>query len=126
MNGVDFVLDRQAHDSRDVQVRAQRLPRLADGVRLVRLEPVQGETVFVRVESNQCTRPVSWAERKTRMAISLRLATRSLRIGFSFAACMLLAPPSLRSNDVILGRSARVPVKPWYPRKSGQTGPLIE
>ena len=42
----------QRDDAVDVEVRADRLARLADAVGLVRLEAVQGEAVFVRVDGD--------------------------------------------------------------------------
>ena len=50
MDRVDLLLLRQRDDAGDVEVAADRLARLADRVRLVGLEAVQGEAVFVRVD----------------------------------------------------------------------------
>ena len=50
MDRVDADCLREPHDAGDVEVRADRLARLADVVRLVGLEAVQGEAVFVRVD----------------------------------------------------------------------------
>ena len=64
----------------DVEVRPERLAGLADAIGFVRLEAVQGEAIFVGVDRDGADAELV-RERKTRMAISLRLATRSLRIG---------------------------------------------
>ena len=49
---IDAVLLGERDDAGDVQVRPDRLARLADQIRLVRLEAVQGEAVLVRVDGD--------------------------------------------------------------------------
>src|SRR5207248_3354250 len=53
VDGIDIHVAGQLHDARDVEVGPDRLARLADDVRLVRLEPVQGEAVLVRVNRDR-------------------------------------------------------------------------
>ena len=53
MDRVDFALSGQSDDVVDVQVSLQRLARLAHGIRFVRLEAVEGVTVFVRVDRDR-------------------------------------------------------------------------
>ena len=65
----------------DVEIRPDRLARLADLVGLVGLEAVQGEAIFVRIDRHRADAQLVGV-RNTRMAISLRLATSSLRMGF--------------------------------------------
>ena len=52
MDRVDLVLPGQGDDAGDVEVGAHRLAGLADAVGLVRLEAVQGEAVFVRIDGH--------------------------------------------------------------------------
>ena len=52
VHGVDPGLPGDAQDGLDIQVGAQCLPGFAHRVALIRLEPVQRETVFVRIDSD--------------------------------------------------------------------------
>ena len=56
VNGIDLVFAAQANDSFDVQIRSDRLPRLADRVRFVRFESMQCKSIFVRVNSDGSNR----------------------------------------------------------------------
>ncbi len=49
VDGINPILMGDVDDSLDVQVRANRLARLADPISLIRFESVQGEAVFMRV-----------------------------------------------------------------------------
>ena len=53
MDRVDLVLLGQRDDVVDVQVRLQRLARLADRIRFVRLEAVEGVAILVRVHRDR-------------------------------------------------------------------------
>src|SRR5262249_41634474 len=53
MDGVDTDLLREADDAGDVEVRADRLAGLADAVRFVRLEAVEREAIFVRIDRDR-------------------------------------------------------------------------
>ena len=50
MNRVDFSFFGERDDRVDVEIRANRLAGLPDGVGFVRFEPMQGKAVFVRVD----------------------------------------------------------------------------
>ena len=52
MDRIDSRFLRDADDRGDVEVRLDRLAPLADLVRLVRLEPMQCVTIFVRVNGH--------------------------------------------------------------------------
>ena len=52
MNGVDLVLLRERDDRWNVQVRLDRLARLADEIGLVRLEAVQGVAVLMGINGD--------------------------------------------------------------------------
>ena len=53
MNRVDSPLFGQRDERGDIEVRADRLPGTADEVGLIRLQPVQSETVFVGINSDR-------------------------------------------------------------------------
>ncbi len=52
VDGIHLFFDRQLDDGVDAEVAADRFALLADEVRLVGLEPVHGEAVFVRVDGH--------------------------------------------------------------------------
>jgi hypothetical protein len=49
---IDTPLFRQGDQNRDIEIGANRLARLADLVGFVRLQPMQGEPVFVGVNAD--------------------------------------------------------------------------
>ncbi len=53
MDGIDLVLLGQGDDAGYVEVGADRLAGLADAIRLVGLEAVQGEAIFMRVDGHR-------------------------------------------------------------------------
>ena len=53
MNGVDALFLGHGHDALDVQIRGHRPPAAADEIRLIRLEPVDPETVLLRVHGDR-------------------------------------------------------------------------
>src|SRR5206468_1597808 len=53
MNGVNIMLLRERDDAGDVEVSADRLAGLADQIRLVGLEAVQREAVFMGVDRDR-------------------------------------------------------------------------
>ena len=67
MNRVDARLLRRLHDGVDVEVRADRLASAAraDEVRLVGLEPMQGEAVFVAVDRHSAQARARWRRGST-------------------------------------------------------------
>ncbi len=52
MDGVDALLFRQCHDSRNVQIGFHGALAGADLIRLVSLEAMQGEPVFLRIDGH--------------------------------------------------------------------------
>jgi len=65
----------------DLQIGLDRAFALADQIGLVGLEPVQRQLVLFGIARRPVLMFSSLAARKTRMAISLRLATRIFLIG---------------------------------------------
>src|SRR5947209_2323819 len=53
MDPIDAVLLGEVNDSRDVEIGADWLADIANAIRLVGLETMQGKTIFVRVESDR-------------------------------------------------------------------------
>ena len=53
VDGVDPVGDRRGDDPVDIQIRPNRLPFLADAIRLVGLEAVQGVPIFMRIDRDR-------------------------------------------------------------------------
>src|SRR5262249_40072190 len=53
VHGIDLLPHRQGDDPRDVEVSADRLAHSSDFVRFIRLEPVQREAIFVRIDGNR-------------------------------------------------------------------------
>ncbi len=121
MDRVDLVLAGQGNDAVDIEVRAERLARGADAIRLIGLEAMQREAILVRVNGDGANAQ-SCAERNTRMAISLRLAASSRRMGRPLAG-----PGEAVSSGMVGGSwsscaNDNVPVKARYYRKCCKWG----